>query len=769
MTDVVIGTPTAGPRPVAVARRLLRERTELAVLVALVLGTVLLPGGVPLGIYGLGVVDGAALALQTIGIVLVYRSNRIINFAQVQVGAVGGLLFLALVQRRTFLLGARYVCPNCIDVESVPTGDGETHLLPVNVAGWLLQVNFWLAMAVSVAVVLLLTYVAYALVVRRFAEAPRLILTVVTIGLGQVFLLLQQAVPYAFGSSQRIAGNAPFPIDLRFTISPVTFGTTEIASLALASAALIGIGVFFARSSVGVVLRGASDSPQRAQSLGVNVGSVNAAVWLIAGGLSAVASILAASSLGAVDVGGAGNLVRMLAAAVMAAMVSLPVAVLGSIAIGILDQSVLWTFETSAAVDGALVVVVVVVLLLQRARGGRSDTETEGGWRSTREMRPIPAELRDLDVVRRWLRTGRFLLGGLVLGLPWLLSPSQTNLAAVTLIYGMVGLSLLVLTGWAGQISLGQFAFAAVGGWVTAFLGWPFPLPVIVGSFAGAATALVVGLPALRLRGLHLAISTMAFAVAVTSVLLNPRYLGGALPSSLERPAVIGFDLDDQRTFYYFVLGFLCLTLTAVVGMRRSRTARALIACRDNEPAAQSFGINLVKARLGAFTVSGFIAAFAGGLFAYSQYDVAQSGFGVGQSVNVFLMAVIGGLGSVSGPLIGAAYVGATTIFSTNAFVALAATGLGVVVLLLFAPGGLGELAYRVRDALLRRVADRYRIDVPSLIADRRRGLGRRAPISPRVRTGGGTVFVPTRYRAEGQWAVAAVHRKAVESEVTGG
>lgn len=764
------GPATVAPAPALVtrARTVLRERAELVVLAVLVAGTTLLPGPVPLGIYGLGVVDGAALALQTIGIVLVYRSNRIINFAQVQAGAMAGLLFVALVQRRTFILGARYLCPTCIDVQSVAAGDGDTYLLPVNPPGWLVHANFWLAAVVSIALALVLTYAAYALVIRRFSQAPRLILTVVTIGLGQVFLLLKGLIPYVFDAPRGITGNAPFPFQWRLRIDPVTFGTTELLTLAAAVAALAGIGTFFARSNIGVALRGASESPQRAQSLGVNVGSVNAVVWLVAGGLSAAASVLAGTSLGAAELGGPGNLVRMLAAAVLAAMVSLPVAVLASMAIGVLDQAVLWTFDASAAVDGGLVLVVVVVLLLQRARAGRTDTEADGGWRLTPEMRPIPAELRDLDVVQRWLRAGRILLAAVLLGLPWILTPSQTNLAAVTLIYGMVGLSLLVLTGWAGQISLGQFAFAAVGGYVTALLGWPFPLPLVAGAVAGAATALVVGLPALRLRGLYLAISTLAFAVAVASVLLDRRYLGGALPDSLARPAVVGFDLDDQRTFYYFVLAFLALTLVAVVGLRRSRTARALIACRDNEPAAQSFGINMVRARLAAFALSGAIAAFAGGLFAFSQYDVAQSGFGVGQSIDVFLMAIIGGLGSVAGPLIGAAYVGATTIFSTNALVALGATGLGVVVLLLFAPGGLGELAYRVRDAMLRRVAERYRIEVPSLVADRRRGLGRRAPIAPRTRANG-AAFVPVRYRATGQWGIDAMHRESVSREVSGG
>ena len=745
-------------------RHLLRERAELVVLAAFVVGTLFLPGRMPFGIYGLGLVDGAALALQAIGIVLVYRSDRIINFAQIQLGALGGSLFVELVQRRTLLLGARYLCPSCVGVETVRLSDGETFLRPVDVDGWLLHVNFWLSGALSLGLVLLLTYVGYVLVIRRFAEAPRLVLTVVTIGLGQVFLLFRDLIPFAFRADRPIPGNAPFPFDLSVRLSSTIFGTAQLATLLVATCALVALTMFFGRSAIGVVLRGASENPNRARTLGVNIGSVNAVVWLVAGGLSGVASLLAASSVGAVELGGAANLVRMLAAAVIAGMASIPLAVAASLSIGVLDQAVLWTTKSTAAVDGILVLGIVVVLMVQRRRSGRADIDVERGWRLTREMRPVPEELRGVDVVRRWTTGFRVALGVVVLGLPWILAPGQTNLATVTLIYAMVGLSLLILTGWAGQISLGQFAFAAVGAYVTAILGWPFPFSVIAGALAGAAVALVVGLPALRLRGLHLAISTLAFAVAVTSVLLNPRYLGDSLPSSLTRPSMLGLDLDDQRTFYYVVLAFLVLAVLSVVGMRRSRAARALIASRDNEPAAQSFGINLVRARLGAFAVSGFVAAFAGGLFALSQYDVAASGFGVEQSINVFLMAVIGGLGSVSGPLIGAGYVGATAIFTTNIYVAIAATGVGVVGLLLFAPGGLGQVAHAIRDAFLRRVAERNRIDVPSLMADRRRSGADRAPIAVKVREGGGgTAFVPRRYRLDRQWRVEADRRTAVE------
>lgn len=744
---------------------LIRQRAEVVALAAIFIGTFLLPGSIPGGIYVLGGVNGAALAIQTIGLVLVFRSNRLINFAQVQIGAVGALLFSYLAARGTFLMGVRALCTSCIDTRRYVQGDDE-FLIPVNVPGWLWQTNYWLSMLVGIVVAVGLSYLAYVGLIRRFESAPRVVATLVTVGISQVCGLLILGLPKLF-DQETPPGTPGLPWTSRTTIGGVVFDESDIATALLCLAALVAVGVFLRVSAVGVVLRGASENADRARTLGVNVASVTSLVWIVAGLLSGLAWTLTVTSGGAAAAGGEGVLVRLLAAGVIAGMTSVPIAVVASIVLGVLDQTALWSLERPNVVDGVLLVVIVAVLLLQRARTVRSDSEADSGWRATKEIRPIPGELRDLPVVRGWVRNLRVALVVLVLGLPWVLSPSQTNLAAVTMIYAVVALSLLVLTGWAGQISLGQFAFAAVGGFVTAWSRWPFPFSIGAGALVGALVAVIVGLPALRLRGLHLAISTLAFALATTALLLSPSYAGKWLPDTLERPVLVGIDLDDQRSFYYVMLGFLVLFVVATMGMRRSRTGRALIACRDNESAAQSFGINLLRARLGAFAVSGFMAAFAGGLYAYSQYGVKPSAFTVGQSTTMFLIVVIGGMGSIAGPVLGAAYYGMTLMLSSNALVALASTGLGVLVILLVLPGGLGDGIARLRDAMLRRVADRYRIDVPSLIADRRASL-HRAGLAPKSRPGGGKIFVPERYRIPGQWQVDAHHKAMSEREKAG-
>jgi branched-chain amino acid transport system permease protein len=735
-----------------------RDHLEIVGLAVLFLATFFLPGkSVPFGIDALGVVGGSAIALQALGIVLVYRANRVINFAQVEIGAIGGLLFLEAVRRQLFALGVHYICPSCVKVAHVDV-PGSPNIVPVGEPHWMVLANFWLALVLSILLVLVLAYVAHALVIRRFTDSPRLIFTLLTIGLAQTYVLIETLLHRLFGDLGGDLGTAPFPFKLSAQIGPVHFATSDIMTVLAAVIAVVALALFLTRSALGIVLRGAADNPARAQSLGVNVRSVSAIAWVIGAGLSAVASILSATSLGVAANATSAVLVRILAASVIGGMISFPITIVAALVIGVLDQSILWALSSPPLVDGLLVVVIVGVLLLQRDRSTRTDTSAAGAWQSTKEARPIPAELRNVDVVRRWIRYGQ--IGAIVigLGLPWVLSPGETTTASTAYLYGMVALSLLILTGWAGQISLGQFGLALVGAWVVAASGWPLPIALLAAALAGSGAAIIVGLPALRLRGLHLAISTMAFAVGASAMLLNGRYLGKYLPSTLKRPVVLGFDFNDARVFYYFVLLILIGTVLATIGMRRSRTARVLIACRENEPLAQTYGVNLIRVRLASFAISGFIAALAGGLIAYAQFGVHSQQFDVSASIYMFLIAVIGGLGSLAGPIISEVFYFTINTFGSNLIVALLATGIGVVLLLLFMPGGLSEGFYGMRDAWLRRVADRYKIDVPSLIEDRGGRRGERARIAPKQRPGGAQIHVPVRYRMDDQWTLERAH-----------
>jgi branched-chain amino acid transport system permease protein len=363
-----------------------------------------------------------------------------------------------------------------------------------------------------------------------------------------------------------------------------------------------------------------------------------------------------------------------------------------------------------------------------------------------------------VPVVETWTRFGIGAVAVVLIGFPFVMSPDQVSLGSSMLITAIIGLSLLILTGWAGQISLGQFAFAAVGGYMTTLLGGraglPMPIALIAGGAVGAAVATGVGIPALRLRGMHLAVTTLVFSLATTQVVTNGDYLAHFLPGTMDRPQFLGVDLNDERSFFYVCLGLLALCIVAVAGLRRSRTARVLIACRDNEQAGQSFGISLLRARMEAFALSGFLAAFAGGLLAYHEHGLQALAFAPGQSLNLFLLMILGGLGSTLGPLLGVTYLAAFTLFNNPLLVQLS-TGAGTLAAMMMLPGGLSGLAFRVRDAMLRRVAIRHRIPVPALLGDNGiDALLRRAPLATKSRAGK-PVFVPERYSLAGQLADA--------------
>jgi branched-chain amino acid transport system permease protein len=430
-----------------------------------------------------------------------------------------------------------------------------------------------------------------------------------------------------------------------------------------------------------------------------------------------------------------------LAIAVIGRMESLPVAFIAGLLIGIVDQSIVFTTHTARLTDPAIFVVVVVALLVQRGRFSRAVEVGASSWQAVKEVRPIPAELRRLPEVRRGRAALAVVVAALVLGAPFLLGPSQAPAATIMVIYAIIGVSLVVLTGWAGQISLGQYAIAGVGSVAAAGLAAnhhsDFFVTIAVGGLAGALVAVIIGIPALRIQGLFLATTTLAFAFAVAGI-FNRTYFGWMFPKPgrfVNRPVLWkALDLEDRSSFgpiklsanvkyYYVCLAFLVVAVYLARSLRKHRSGRVLIGVRDNGRAAQSLGINLARTRLAAFAISGFMAGIAGALLSYQNRTVADNAFPPERSIALFILTVIGGIGSIPGALLGAVFIEGVPLLPVVRDikqVQLLTSGLGVLLVLFFLPGGLAEGTYRIRDALLRRVARRRNLHVPSLIADSR-------------------------------------------------
>ena len=403
-------------------------------------------------------------------------------------------------------------------------------------------------------------------------------------------------------------------------------------------------------------------------------------------------------------------------------MENLPVTFGAAVLITTAQQTLFFGTGKAGPTDGFTLLVIVVALLLQRKRLGRLEIGSSS-WQAVEEVRPVPRELRRLPEVR-WTRVGAcaFLVAVLLL-MPLRLTPRNLSLVGVIMIYAIIGISLVILTGWAGNVSLGQWAIVGVGALVGGRLATganpqDFFVVLLLAGLAGAAVALVIGLPALRIRGLFLGVTTLAFALAAGHWFFTFDQL--TLKSAIARPVLFGvWDVGREKSFYFVCLGGLLVALWIGRNLRRARLGRVLIAMRDNETHARALGVSLTRAKLSAFAASGFLAGFAGALYAYQQQSIRADRFPPETSVLIFSMVVIGGMGSMTGALLGATYVRGTQYFLTAQF-QLLVTGVGLLLLLLVFPGGLGQIFYALRDRYLRWVADRRKLIVPSMVADKR-------------------------------------------------
>lgn len=641
----------------------------------------------PAGVLVQGIVVGGLTALIAFGLSMVYRANRIINFAQGDLGALPAVLAVLLI------VGPRW--------------------------------PYFVAMPIGILAGLVLGGLVEFLFIRRFFKAPRLVLTVVTIGVAQLLAGFGLLLPKAFDLTIP-PQSFPSPFDFSFTIHPIVFRGNDIIAMLAVPLAIGGIAAFFRYTNVGIAIRASAEGADRAALLGIPVKRIQTVVWMVAAVLSTVAMLLRAGIVG-LPIGsvlGPEILLRALAAGVIGRMERMSTMLVASLAIGIVEQAVVWHTGKGVLVAPVLFAVILGALLVQRRQKDES-AEEQSSWQATSAVRPIPRELARLPEVRntvwglRWAGVGALLL------LPLALSGSQVNLVAAILIYAMVGTSLVVLTGWAGQVSLGQMAFvgagAAVAGAITSRVGWDLWVSILLAGLAGALVALLIGLPALRIRGLYLAVTTLAFALTASHYLLNRSYFSSWLPTDrVPRPLLFGrISVESEVRYYYLTVVVFLGVLAAVKRVRGSRTGRVLISTRDNERASESFGINLTRAKLTAFGLSGFLAAVAGALFVHHQQALDQGVYFPAESLVVFSMVVIGGLGSIPGAVVGAFYVRGVTWFLPPAF-RFFTNGFGLVIVLLLLPGGLGSLVYQLRDILLRRVAARRGILVPSLVADSR-------------------------------------------------
>ena len=617
----------------------------------------------------LGSIFGIGYALLGIGLVLAYRSSGFINFAHGSIGLVAASMMSVVVND--------YGVP------------------------------YWLGFVGALIVAALLAAGVEALVVRHLSAAPKVLSMVATLGAAQALLLL------ALSFSKGGLGGGSFPqppffpeFDLTVYVSP-----SSTALLCLSPLVVAGLYLFLQRSRYGLAIRGAAANPDSATLAGADPRYMAMLSWALAGAVAAFAAMLIIGNQSTVtaDALGPDFIVRGLAVAALARFANLVVALASGVGIGIVEQILASNPEATGWFEVALFVLILLGVALQ-VRSGRELPER---WSSLAPARRLPDSYREVWLIRNlaWASGGLVVAAALVV--PLLISNRSAFVLSTIFAFATIGVSVSLLTGLAGQLSLGQVAFAAIGAVVGVRVATDtgsLILGLLCGGVSAALASAAVGLPALRVQGLLLAIATLAFALATFSWLLRQDWAFGAGLSS--RPvSVVGIDLGTSRRFYFAALLTFVTVLAIAHLLRRSSVGRSLVAVRDNAPAARVLQIAPRRLLLAAYGFSGFVAGIGGVVLAMSNTFVSRSIFTPSDSINVVSMAVIGGLSELTGPLLGAVYLIGIREFFNPELSALAGLNAAWLILILEQPRGLHGLMSTTRSNLIDQIARMHGID----------------------------------------------------------
>ena len=649
-----------------------------------------------LGLFGLeftnqllydGVVFGLVYGLLALGIVLIYRSTRVINFAVGNMGLPGAVLFALMIFNWSF--------------------------------------PFWIALAVTLAVGTLFGLIIDVAVIRRLFNSPRVILLVATIGVAQLALAIVFAYP-----DLDVSPGEKYP---RFIGSEWTdvFGTgvdttgSELVVLLMVPVLAGLLSVFLYRTTVGQTVQAAADNPDLARLSGISPRIVSMLIWSIAGFLSTISMVMLSQLSGSTSAAtfqniGPNTMVRALAAAVIAGMRSFTLALVAGIGVGVTQALIRFNYlDQSGLVDFILFVAVLVAVFWQSRT---EEQTTQSSFSFAPKIKAIPARLRGINSALVGL------LGIVALAIaiitPLIVdTPSRHFLYASIVAFAVCAASVTVITGWSGQLSLGQMAFAGLGALGAAaltrgveldiffidvqFEPIPFVLAVFVVPLFTAVLAALIGIGGLRVRGLMLAVTTFAFGLAAQQYIYRrPIFSDGNSQSvPFDRGAFFGIELTSQRAYYFFSLAVLVLVLAVLARLRKSGVGRTIIAVRDNPDSAAAYTVAPTRTKLVAFAMAGGIAGLGGAVLGGLVRNIpfTERFFLTDDSLRLVAMVVIGGLGSVVGPVIGALWVqGLPAFFPDNEVVPLLTSSIGLLVLLLYFPGGFVQIYYSARDKWMR-------------------------------------------------------------------
>ena len=556
----------------------------------------------------------------------------------------------------------------------------------------------WVAMPILFLVVAPLLGIALEALYRPLTGLSAEVVIVVSVG---VLAALEAIVPIIYGNEDRRL-QAIFPTRTFVVGSHFHVGYDQLGTLVISLAVAALLWALLRHTRFGTSTRAAVDNPDLADMVGVHGDNVRRSAWILSTMFAALVGILISPSQG-LDVN---QLVLVViyafAPAVFGRLVSLPLAYMAAMVLGVIE-SLLSKYANSgtvANIEAAVPYLALFALLV--IMGGRlkeagassrrlsASTRSGGGSGGAGAVRA-----RQLVVgVLGWrLRLDRGLalgLGGFALALFIPLAVPGPRLIDITaaFVYGLVALTLVVLTGWAGQISLAQFAFVGVGAFTAGHLsgshGQHFLLAVLVAMLVAAPLGILVGLPSLRLSGLYLALATLAFALIMDDIVFNRADVSGGLTGiTVPRPQIFGVSFSGRASLYELVVVVFGVVAVIAYAVRLGPIGRRLQIVRDSPLAASTLGVNLTVTKLVVFAVCGMVAALGGAFYGALQQAVTPFDFMWSTSLTLLLLVVLGGRSLISGAMIAGAVYGVQQLpipASVNQYFPLA-IALGVIAL----------------------------------------------------------------------------------------
>ena len=627
----------------------------------------------------LGLVAGLQATLLAIGLVLIYQAQRFINFAQAQMGLVAASALGVLVMDH--------------------------------------DVPYPFALVIAVALGVGVGYLVQRLFSWRLPDASPTTLVIATIGISQVLLIASAAGPLKIDATKAATEGYPLPFDAQFDVGGYTLNTSEIITIIVGPLLVLALQLFITRTKLGTSIRGVASNREAAMLAGISVRRTAITVWMLAGGISAIAAILFAPSrpAGTLATAGTGLLLPGLAAALAGGLSDFRVTLGAGLALGLIQQGVLFWVHIPGSSDLAVFGFLVVMLVVRSKILPPRDDAIAALKAGTDRTRHLPSTMG---------RGGWVALFGVLLLLPLfpgLQTQEKALLLTLILVYAITGLALLVLTGWSGQVSLGQFAFVGFGAYIAARMfdqNLSAPIVLLNAGLCTAGAAVIVGLPTLRLGKFFTAIVTLGFAYAAQSWLFRQEWLTGNDTGFMrvDRIHVLGTEIRTARGVYVFGVVVVLLVVLLLASVRKSSMGRAMIATRDNEDRVSSDGISPTKVKLFSLALSGFLCGLGGTVWAMATRQWTFDSFEPTTSLVVLSAAIVGSLSVLYGPILGAFAVYAWPFLvpdSNTIVIRSLSSGALLLVILLFARDGIAGLLREQATRLLGVPSDDSRPQIP--------------------------------------------------------